>query len=175
MFLLLSLIPTLLEESQNSVIYSAAVGTDRRVCPCNRIAVSCWAKSKHLNINPCALPQFLTLLLLLFIYFVVFLSQLFDRKKLQKLPALGLSKSLKALARELPCNITHPPFSRRLCLPFQSREQKNSLHVLPASYGTYAQTLLFLFLYWNWHALLLKRCRISFWYYLLFAVFHKHR
>ena len=55
--------------------------------------------------------------------------------------------------------------SCRLCLPFQYREQKNSLHALPSSYGTYAQTLLFLFLNWNWHALLLKRCRISFWYY----------
>ena len=95
------------------------------------------------------LPQFLTLLLLLFIYFVVFLYVLFSRKKNQKLPAHGLSKSLKALARELPCNITHPPFPRRLCLPFQSREQKNSLHALPSSYGTHAQTLLFLFLYWN--------------------------
>ena len=105
--------------------------------------------SKHLNIKPCIVPQFLTLLLLLFIYFVVFLSQLFDRKKLQKLPARGLSKSLKALVRELPCNITHPPFSCRLCLPFQSREQKNSLHALPSSYGTYAQTLLFFVLYWN--------------------------
>ena len=114
-------------------------------------------------------PQFLTLLLLLFIYFVVFLYVLFGRKKNEKRPAHGLSKSFKALARELPCNITHPPFPRRLCLPFQSREQKNSLHALPASYGTHAQTLLFLFLNWNWHALLLKRCRISFWYYLLFA------
>ena len=47
--------------------------------------------------------QSLTLLLLSYIYFVVFLSQLFDRKKLQKLPAHGLSKSLKALARATSC------------------------------------------------------------------------
>ena len=99
--------------------------------------------------RPYILRQSLTFMFLSFIYFQVFLSQLFDRKKLQKLPAHGLSKSLKALARELPCNITHPPFSCRLCLPFQSREQKNSLHALPSSYGTHAQTLLFLFLNWN--------------------------
>ena len=37
----------------------------------------------------------------------------------------------------------------RLCLSFQSREQKNSLHALPTSHGAHAQTLLFLFLYWN--------------------------
>ena len=43
------------------------------------------------------------MLLLLFIYFVVFLSQLFDRKKLQKLPAHGLSKSLPFFARATLC------------------------------------------------------------------------
>ena len=48
-------------------------------------------------------PQFLTLLLLSYIYFVVFLSQLFDRKKLQKLPAHGLSKSLPFFARATLC------------------------------------------------------------------------
>ena len=53
--------------------------------------------------RPNIVPQFLTLLLLLFIYFVVFLSQLFDRKKLQKLPAHGLSKSLPFFARATSC------------------------------------------------------------------------
>ena len=47
------------------------------------------------------LPQFLTFMLLSFIYFQVFLSQLFDRKKLQKLPAHGLSKSLTPLLASL--------------------------------------------------------------------------
>ena len=124
--------------------------------------------------SPNIVPQFLTLFLLSYIYFAVFLSQLFDRKKLQKLPAHGLSKSLTPLLGN-STNIPRSSLPCHLCLPFQSREQKNSLHALPASYGTHAQTLLFLFLYWNWHALLLKRCRIYFLYYLLFAVFHKHR
>ena len=53
--------------------------------------------SKHLNIKPCALPQFLTLLLLSYILFVVFLYVLFTAKKHQKLPAHGLSKSLTPL------------------------------------------------------------------------------
>lgn len=56
--------------------------------------------SQHL---PCVLPQFLTFILLSYIYFVVFLSQLFDRKKLQKLPAHGLSKSLTFFARATLC------------------------------------------------------------------------
>lgn len=56
--------------------------------------------SQHL---PCVLPQFLTFILLSYIYFVVFLSQLFDRKKLQKLPAHGLSKSLPFFARATLC------------------------------------------------------------------------
>ena len=38
-----------------------------------------------------------------YILFVVFLSQLFDRKKLQKLPAHGLSKSLPFFARATLC------------------------------------------------------------------------
>ena len=112
------------------------------------------------------LPQFLTFMLLSFIYFQVFPSQLFDRKKLQKLPAHGLSKSLTPRLGN-SANIPRLSLVCRLCLSFQSREQKNSLYALPSSYGTHAQTLLFLFLYWNWHALLLKRCRISFWHYLL--------
>ena len=49
------------------------------------------------------LPQSLTFKLLSYIYFVVFLSQLFDRKKLQKLPAHGLSKSLPFFARATAC------------------------------------------------------------------------
>ena len=42
-------------------------------------------------------------MLLSYIYFVVFLSQLFDRKKLQKLPAHGLNKSLPFFARATSC------------------------------------------------------------------------
>ena len=53
--------------------------------------------------NPNIVPQFLTLQLLSYIRFVVFLSQLFDRKKLQKLPAHGLSKSLPFFARATAC------------------------------------------------------------------------
>ena len=61
-------------------------------------------RSRNIStLNPSILPQFLTLLLLLFIYFVVFLYQLFDRKKLQKLPAHGLSKSLPFFARATLC------------------------------------------------------------------------
>ena len=110
--------------------------------------------------------QFLTLLLLSYIRFPVFLYVLFSRKKNQKLPAHGFRKSLTPRLGN-STNIPRLSLVWRLCLPFQSREQKNSLHALPSSYGTHAQTLLFLFLYWNWHALLLKRCRFSFWYYLL--------
>ena len=117
--------------------------------------------SKHLNIKPCVLSQSLTFILLSYIRFVVFLYVLFNRKKNQKLPAHGLSKSLTPLLGN-STNIPRLSLSCRLCLPFQSREQKNSLHALPASYGTHAQTLLFLFLNWNGHALLLKRCRFSF-------------
>ena len=56
------------------------------------------------------LPQFLTFMLLSFIYFQVFLSQLFDRKKLQKLPAHGLSKSFTPLLTSLIDNtaLSHP-------------------------------------------------------------------
>ena len=64
------------------------VGADQRVCPC-------------------IVPQFLTLLPLSFIYFQVFLSQLFDRKKLQKLPAHGVSKSLPFFAQVIA--LTTPP------------------------------------------------------------------
>ena len=67
----------------------------------------------------------------------------FCRAKSYKNARHKLSKSFKALARELLCNITHPPFTCRSCLPFQSREQKNSLHALPTSHGAHAQTLLF--------------------------------
>ena len=98
--------------------------------------------------SPNIVPQFLTLFLLSYIRFVVFLSQLFDRKKLQKLPAHGFRKSLTPRLGN-SANIPRPSLPCRLCLPFQSREQKNSLHALPASYGTHAQTLLFLFLNWN--------------------------
>ena len=73
----------------------------------------------------------------------------FCRTKSYKKARHKLSKSFKALARELLCNITYPPFTYRSCLPFQSREQKNSLHALPTSHGAHAQTLLFFFLYWN--------------------------
>ena len=59
--------------------------------------------SKHLNIKPCILPQFLTLLLLSYIYFVVFLYVLFNRKKHQKLPAHGFRKSLPFFARATSC------------------------------------------------------------------------
>ena len=104
--------------------------------------------SKHLNIKACILPQFLTLLPLPFILFVVFLYVLFNRKKHQKLPAHGFRKSLTPRLGN-SANIPRLSLVCRLCLPFQSREQKNSLHALPASYGTHAQTLLFLFLYWN--------------------------
>ena len=55
-------------------------------------------------------------------------------------------------------------------LTFQSREQKNSLHALPISYGAHAQTLLFFFLYWNWHTLLLNTMPVLFWKLPLFAV-----
>ena len=73
----------------------------------------------------------------------------FCRTKSYKNARHKFRKSFKALARELLCNITHPPFTYRSCLSFQSREQKNSLHALPTSHGAHAQTLLFLFLYWN--------------------------
>ena len=118
------------------------------VRPCNRVAVSSAPVGVDRRVCPCILWQSLTLLPLPYIYFQVFLSQLFDRKKLQKLPAHGLSKSLTPRL-ENSANIPRSSLSCRLCLPFQSREQKNSLHALPASYGTHAQTLLFLFLYWN--------------------------
>ena len=55
------------------------------------------------SVCPCIVPQSLTLLLLSYIRFQVFLSQLFDRKKLQKLPAHGLSKSLPFFARATLC------------------------------------------------------------------------
>ena len=75
-------------------------------------------------------------------------SSFFHRVKEPKRPAHGLSKSLTPRLGNT-ANMPRSSLSCRLCLPFQSREQKNSLHALPASYGTYAQTLLFLFLYWN--------------------------
>ena len=114
--------------------------------------------------SPYILRQSLTLRLLSYIYFVVFLYVLFGRKKNEKRPAHGFRKSFTPRLGN-STNIPRLSLSCRLCLPFQSREQKNSLHALPASYGTHAQTLLFLFLNWNWHALLLKRCRFSFWHY----------
>ena len=63
---------------------SSAVGADRRVCP------YIWR-------------QFLTLLLLSYILFVVFLYVLFGRKKNEKRPAHGLSKSLPFFARATSC------------------------------------------------------------------------
>jgi hypothetical protein len=54
------------------------------------------------------LPQSLTLFLLSYIRFVIFLYVLFSRKKNQKLPAHGFRKSLKALARATL--LTTPPF-----------------------------------------------------------------
>ena len=85
--------------------------------------------------------------------FIVYLfsslsSSFFHRVKEPKRPAHGLSKSLSPRLGN-SANIPRLSLSCRLCLPFQSREQKNSLHALPASYGTHAQTLLFLFLNWN--------------------------
>jgi hypothetical protein len=76
--------------------------------PYNRVAVSsrpCWRDLGLLlfcsvgagSARPNIVPQFLTLLLLSYIYFVVFLYVLFSRKKNQKLPAHGLSKSLTPL------------------------------------------------------------------------------
>ena len=35
---------------------------------------------------------------------------------IEKFACTSIRKSFKALARELPCNITHPPFTRRSCL-----------------------------------------------------------
>ena len=95
------------------------------------------------------LRQFLTFTLLSFIPFASLSILTFCRAKSYKNARHKFRKSFKALARELPCNITHPPFTYRSCLSFQSREQKNSLHAFAASYGAHAQTLLFFFLYWN--------------------------
>ena len=58
---------------------------------------------KNRRVRSCICEQFLTFRLLSYIRFVVFLSQLFDRKKLQKLPAHGLSKSLPFFARATSC------------------------------------------------------------------------
>ena len=139
---------------QRNILSPCLRGT--RCCMQHRRGLNRWGSAR-----PYILRQSLTLLLLSYIRFVVFLSQLFDRKKLQKLPAHGFRKSLTPLLGN-SANIPRSSLSWHLCLPFQSREQKNSLHALPSSYGTHAQTLLFLFLYWNWHALLLKRCRFCF-------------
>ena len=99
---------------------------------------------------------------------------LFDRKKHQKLSAqvsklaylatlvvknsskLGFNSLAQAFASRSRLLLVsyHVTSLIRLLLivrvlTFQSREQKNSLHALPASYGAHAQTLLFFFLYWN--------------------------
>ena len=87
----------------------SSIGTDTHCCSngagflfditfCRWIAaVGAWSAS------PCILPQFLTLILLSYICFVVFLYVLFSRKKNQKLPAHGLSKSLPFFARATSC------------------------------------------------------------------------
>ena len=61
--------------------------------------------------------QFLTLFLLSYILFVVFLYVLFGRKKNEKRPAHGLSKSFTPLLGN-SANIPRSSLPRRLCLPF---------------------------------------------------------
>ena len=107
--------------------------------------------------RPYILRQSLTLLPLSYIYFQVFFSQLFDRKKLQKLPAHGLSKSLPFFARATSCEhsverrlplvsatLTTPP-CRILC----GANCVCTTHDYMLAVLSICKANLFLFLYWN--------------------------
>lgn len=95
--------------------------------------------------RPCIPQQFLTLQLLIFILFQVFLFVLFGRKKDEKRPAQS-RKSFKSFARKLLRNITRSTCSCRSCLnvPILGTVEL-AFHALPSSLYSTAQTSTVLF------------------------------
>ena len=132
---------------------TSTVGADRCVCPKAIVRVILKERLRLKDLECVSLSVYYSVALNLYtviVYSFCSLSLLtFCRAKSYKNARHTEKQPFAPSVRELRCNITHPPFTYRLCLSFQSREQKNSLHALPTSHGAHAQTLLFFFLYWN--------------------------